>query len=308
MSEPTSAFTKGFVEWVDGGNLMKAKPELLPLSICSIPLEMHYKEIELAKGTGFFWRIADGVALITAWHNLSGLHHTRRTCLHSMGAVPDRLTGRYMARSPQIFQDLDIPLYVDDEMDQPRWTVHRKCGNYFDIAAIQMSITGTEVACVNDYCKSTTEHVLAGSDVFAIGFPLGISSFGVLPIWKRGSLASDIDLPTDGHPKFLVDLPGRSGLSGAPVYRSSRGLIVEDKGNGNRTIGFGNKDEFLGIYTGRAASQDGSDRDSTDLGYIWRASLIFDLLGDPVIDEKPEIGKGTFTTKPIWGQSGLESI
>ncbi|MHB8283338.1 MAG: hypothetical protein ACYDD1_01550 [Caulobacteraceae bacterium] len=193
-------------------------------------------------------------------------------------------------------------MYVDDRMDQPRWTVHRKCGSYFDVAAIQMVITGAEIACVNDYCKPLTEHLLPGSDVFAIGFPLGISSFGVLPIWKRGSLASDIDLPTDAHPKFLIDLPGRSGLSGAPVYRASRGLIVEDKGDGSMSVGFGNKDEFLGIYTGRAASQEGSDRDSSDLGFVWRASIIADILADPIMDEKPEVGKGVFKTNAVWGQ------
>jgi hypothetical protein len=37
----------------------------------------------------------------------------------------------------------------------------------------------------------TNAYVEAGAEVFILGFPLGLASQGVLPIWKRGSIASE---------------------------------------------------------------------------------------------------------------------
>jgi hypothetical protein len=70
----TSRFWPAFDAAFASGRFMKSTPEINRLSICSVMLEMCFGEQVLAKGTGWFWRLPDGVALVTAWHNLSGLH------------------------------------------------------------------------------------------------------------------------------------------------------------------------------------------------------------------------------------------
>src|SRR3546814_5739681 len=108
-------------------------------------------------------------------------------------------------------------MYLDEWRTSPRWFVHSVCGSYLDMAVLLLKIEGADVLCVNDVVSVATTPIRPTLDVFAIGFAQGVSMFNVFPIWKRGTIASDPDLPVEGHPKFYVDMPGRGGLSGAPV-------------------------------------------------------------------------------------------
>lgn len=54
-----------------------------------------------------------------------------------------------------------------------------------------------------------TEHGYAkvGAEVFVLGFPLGLALQGTLPIWKRGSIASEPLIAIDGNlPIFFAML------------------------------------------------------------------------------------------------------
>lgn len=310
MTAPTSKFWLGFDASFKSGRFMKPVPAVHGLSICSVMLEMCFGDQILAKGTGWFWRLPDGIALVTAWHNLSGLHHTVRKPLSRSGGMPDRIRYHYVATNPQTFQNAEVPLYLDDERTQPRWFVHPVCGSYYDMAFIGLHIQGAGVACVNDTVSVLTAAARPGYDVFAIGFPQGIQLMNVFPVWKRGSIASDPDLPVEGHPKFYVDMAGRGGLSGAPVYRSQQGVVMEPTANGH-SVGFGDKTEFLGLYSGRAADQlppEARSGESSDLGFVWRADIVLDMLNGGVLDEQPEVGKGSITMTDFWRKAGDGTI
>lgn len=270
-------------------------------------LEMYFQDQILAKGTGWFWRVADGVALVTAWHNLSGLHHTLRRPLSPSGGMPDRIRFRYVATEPQTFQDGEIPLFLDEERTEPRWFVHPLCGSFFDMAFIVLDIQGAQVACVNDSIPVVDSEMQPGFDVFAVGFPQGIRTMNVFPIWKRGTVASESDLLVEGHPKFYIDMAGRGGLSGAPVYRIQQGVIMEHKDGIQQAISFGNKMEFIGLYSGRAADQlpaEARSGESTDLGFVWRADVVLEMLAGRVLDEQPEVGKGEQIISEVWEKPG----
>ncbi|MDP1057560.1 hypothetical protein Q6324_28970, partial [Klebsiella pneumoniae] len=47
--------------------------------------------------------------------------------------------------------------------------------------------------------------IKAGMDAFLIGYPLGMVAGGNLPIWKRGSVASEHDVNIDKLPKYFID-------------------------------------------------------------------------------------------------------
>lgn len=302
VDELTSRFWPSFDTAFQSGAFMKDNPEVSGLSICSVMLEMYFGDQILAKGTGWFWRLSDGVALVTAWHNLSGLHHTMRKPLSSQGGMPDRLRYRYITQSPQTFQDADVPLYLDDERTRPRWFVHPTFGSYLDMAFLGLNMNGADVACVNDTISIMRTSGRPGFDVFAVGYPQGVRMVGVLPVWKRGSIASDPDMPVEGLPKFYVDMAGRGGLSGAPVYRVQQGVVVNETATGE-SIGFGNQTEFLGLYSGRAADQllpEAKSGESTDLGFVWQAKFVEEMLDNRVLDEQPEVGKGALTINELW--------
>jgi hypothetical protein len=255
-----------------------------------------------AKGTGWFWRQPDGIALVTAWHNFSGLHHTARKPISRHGGLPDRVRHRYMTSVPRTLQNAEIPLYLDDDRTEPRWFVHPTSGSYLDMAFLMLEIQGAQVGCVNDTVPVLSGPARPAYDVFAIGFPQGGSDGQCLPHWKRGTIASDPDLPVEGHPKFYVDMAGRGGLSGAPVYRLQQGVVVDQTPTG-QSIALGDKTEFVGLYSGRAADQlppDTRTGESTDLGFVWRADAILEMLKARVLDECPEVGKGAVTMTSIW--------
>lgn len=302
MTQPTSRFFEGFDTTFKSGGFLKTKPEINQLAISSVMLEMCFGEQVLAKGTGWFWRLPDGIALVTAWHNFSGLHHTLRKPISRHGGLPDRVRYHYMATEPQTFQDAEIPLYLDEDRTQPRWFVHPVCGSYLDMAFLGITMKGGDIACVNDNIPVMSEPARPAHEVFAIGFPQGVRTVNVFPVWKRGTIASDPDIPVEGHPKFYIDMAGRGGLSGAPVYRVQQGLVTEQTPTG-QSIGFGEKIEFLGLYSGRAADQlppDARTGESTDLGFVWRADVILEMLQAGVLDERPEIGKGAITMTDVW--------
>jgi hypothetical protein len=170
------------------------------------------------------------------------------------------------------------------------------------MAFLVLHFNNADVACVNDFVTTMRSSGRPGYDVFAVGYPQGVRMVGVLPVWKRGSIASDPDLPVEGHPKFYVDMAGRGGLSGAPVYRVQQNVVVEETATG-KSIGFGDKVEFLGLYSGRAADQlppEAKSGESTDLGFVWQAKFVEEMLNDSVLDEQPEVGKGVLTISEFW--------
>ena len=46
----------------------------------------------------------------------------------------------------------------------------------------------------------------------------------MFPIWKRGSIASEPEIPIDGKPMFYIDTATRQGMSGAPVFAQTSGF------------------------------------------------------------------------------------
>lgn len=301
-----SKFENAFHDYFRSGRVI-SNPTVNLHSLCSASLQMLRGDLVVAKGTGFFWRQPDGIALVTAWHNVSGLHHTSRKPLHSQGALPDRIRYRFMTVEPKAFQELEVLLYLDDDMIHPRWFVHPEVGSYFDICFIGLLPDKPEAfACVNDSYKRPEGLILPGSDAFIVGFPQGIGPFGVFPVWKRASIATDLSIPIEGHPKFLVDAAGRAGLSGSPVYRIERNRL--ERVNLNKAeVELGSIHEFIGIYTGRLEDKLMKDveaptphtrprqSESSELGFVWREEIVLEVLSSNVLDEQPEPLKGAVT-------------
>ena len=122
---------------------------------------------------------------------------------------------------------------------------------------------------------------LANSDILLepsmavsiIGYPAGISTGVNFPIWKKGHIASDPDLDYNSKPLFLIDATTRGGMSGSPVVVRISGTGFRNS-SGSMVFSSGTLTKFLGIYSGRIT--DG--RESIELGFVWRPSVILEIL------------------------------
>jgi hypothetical protein len=117
-------------------------------------------------------------------------------------------------------------------------------------------------------------------DVFVLGYPLG-KGFSALPVWKRGSIASEPAIIADQQRFVLIDSASRPGMSGSPVIRRSWGIHTMT--NGGHIGGVGHATRFVGVYAGRV----GPDDQDVQLGLMWPAKFVEEIIAGGVRDDAP---------------------
>jgi Trypsin-like peptidase domain len=131
----------------------------------------------------------------------------------------------------------------DDEM-KPRWFEHPYYRDNMDVAVLpipdalandhNLMVEPYEPPAAGPDDAATT--LMVAQDVFIVGYPYGLESGFLLPLWTRGTIASepamfyrhrDRDLPL-----LLVDARTREGQSGSPViiYRQPLTPIYTNSG------------------------------------------------------------------------------
>lgn len=106
--------------------------------------------------------------------------------------------------------------------------------------------------------------------MIAADFPFGLDGGGLLAIWATGFMATDPEVDYNNQPTFLIDCRARPGQSGSAVIAHRNGGMVALEGGGTAAFS-GPVTRFLGIYSGRINEQ-------SDLGIVWKASSIKELL------------------------------
>ncbi len=246
------------------------------------------------QATGFFWRHAGQVFLITNWHVVTGTNMMDGTAM-AHGWCPERLVVQYFTKA--VLADpstttlgpgalsmnapkFEIPLYQD--FHQPLWIQHSMAFEWnVDIVAFKLSAQTlgdlASVVCVNDHIYPRLYH-FAGSEIFVLGHPLPQKEnrYPVpFPVWKRGSIASEIIVPWNMRPAFLVDSRTSKGMSGSPVFARVFGPAA----HGDGTIHADSilTSEFMGVYSGRLFD----DENNASIGLVWHRNLIDQILGSP---------------------------
>jgi hypothetical protein len=241
----------------------------------------------------------DGTFLVTNWHNLSGREPSTGQPKNANGAVPDKIAMSYHTgdEAGRVIQ-LGFNLYYPD--GSPTWRQHSALGQRVDVAVVNITDLMQNAHLSNGvdirplYANDTTGargmiHASAdgqppaasppiklktspGMDAFVLGYPMGARGTGILPIWKRGSIATDIDPGYNNLPCFLIDTATREGMSGSPVFLRSFGIAVQEDGK----IGFGGPvfTQFLGIYSGRNIWT----ADEAQLGVVWKREVIDEII------------------------------
>ncbi len=288
---------------------MRAKEQ----SYTTTPITAYFHDEFLGRGTGFIYQFGQSYALITNWHVLSGRHpdtHAPRNT--RTGFTPNRIEfhapirlkieGEGQKRLLNC-KAMDVALEKDST---PIWWECASRENFFDVAMIELNnlleelaepdtdlvaIQGGQVA-VLDYGTDAARAVNLlpeiAEEVFILGYPEGQSFQNLLPVWKRGTIASEPlfavrqtsmeeERWNDGI--IFVDAATNQGMSGAPVlYFRNNLLTAEGDKLGDASAEIREAPILVGVYAGR----DGVSARENDmgLGRIWKTSCVDQLFFD----------------------------
>jgi hypothetical protein len=260
----------------DSIRICTAMAEIGEYSVATVPIQMFFDLTALGFGTAFVWSSNKNYFLITNWHNLSGRDLFTGKHLSEKAAEPNRIEWWFHLRG-KLGEKTKKSIAIRAE-GKPLWRVHPQKGTKVDIAALPL----TDMVDVQMYpinlMSSAPLRLQVGMDVFVLGYPFGIGQSG-LPVWKRGSIASEPLVLGSEHPIVFVDTASRPGMSGSPIVQRSWGSHMMEDGSLNLVPGVASR--FVGIYTGRLA---GSDPIDAQLGLMWPAFLVEEVVRGNKID------------------------
>jgi hypothetical protein len=283
----------------DAASLVQIIPVIRePLSRVPLRLSTSFEGKQLGIATGFTYRTAAGLFLITNWHVVTGRHPDTRDVLDRANAsIPDAIavdvpySGQKTENRPAIWWEAStINLYADARRGQALWLEHPIHGSKVDVVAIPFKADGEHVAVLpaNDPSLELRPLALLPSlGVYVIGFPLGLTGGASLPIWKRATIANEPEFPLDGMPKLYIDTATKRGMSGAPVFVNAFGMVRELADDGTIQSEFGETTgrRLVGVYASRIHA--GSDFEA-QLGIVWKAETIEEIVAGG------QVGKSSF--------------
>lgn len=228
------------------------------LSVTSLAVAVFHGESSIGSATGFVLQKNQNYYLVTT-------RHVVLTCAEDTS--PTNVGGWICADKLKILHNtagqlgdwfwVEENLYDDNK--HKRWLEHPALGASADLIALPLKNTeGVAFYPLNLALRNSDMPLAPGDPVNIVGFPFGETQGGGLPIWKTGTIASDLDISYGGKAKFLVDTTARSGMSGSPVY--ARRFHPSEK-NGTTEV-----TKFLGVYS--------EENQALELGAVWKAEAV----------------------------------
>lgn len=243
---------------------------ILKPSIQSLHLEMEFDCNVISSGTGFVIQHNDKYYLITNRHNVTGRDNFTGEPLDKINAAIPNKIGIWHNKKNCLGSWEKKVESILTETGKPKWFEHPFLSAKADFVALPL----TEKQSIDIYPYELEDYnefeALNPTDIVSvIGFPFGLASNGKFAIWATGFIASELSIPYNNLPIFLIDCRTRQGQSGSAVvfhrnagsFSSSKGLVLS---KGPTTV-------LLGIYSGRI-------RPDSDLGMVWKKQAIKELL------------------------------
>jgi hypothetical protein len=231
----------------------------------------------LSHATGFFWQHGENQFLITNRHVVTGRdsftgdyithqhvepHRIRYFEIHWVAGPHDSWMPTRRPVEIDLFED-GVAVFLQDQQFE-----HYRV----DIVAIRLS---SQMPSINKFSPFVNHYnfeplfTSTGDSCFVVGYPFSNYAGNMIPIWKRGSLASEPFFPVDNKPMFLLDALTKDGMSGSPVFRRVFGPAT----NADMTTHMNSvvRTEFVGVYSGRMTSHELAQ---AGLGICWYANRI----------------------------------
>ncbi|WP_416960774.1 S1 family peptidase [Streptomyces sp. Agncl-13] len=247
----------------------------------------------LGSGTGFLMGIPGDFWLVTAWHVLSGRNSVTKEVRDKLARCPDFLRVRFARRGEGgEFEaaDENFELYPegDEFKERPLWRSPSE--QRIDVAALRIGNvpeSAEDPFLPNEWPTLRDLHppdrragLRADADIdlplrvadrlYVLGFPFGDTGSWPFAVWTAALVASEPMRGWDGLPGFLLDSRTRPGQSGSPVLmhlRPGDSVFV----NGDVHLHEEWVTALVGVYSGRINKE-------SDLGMVWTAETLFDLL------------------------------
>lgn len=260
------------------------------LSLCCTPVSFLSNDEELSTlplhASAFYYRYKNRPFLISNWHVFSGRDWlTGQLVSQSTGYIPQNIGFRSLALSGDgrhvEFQRPGWRFRLDDKFTEFLREPPRIDGYPVDIWAMPLPegflpgpdpnrkiFSGSEnFSCFINDLASEKIGTSTGDECFVIGYPLSNFEAAQLPVWKKGSIASEPLLGLGPYKAFLLDVASTSGMSGSPVVRFARGPNEYSHGMVRQSLSL----RLVGVYGGRLLQQ---ELERTNLGYTWFSSVI----------------------------------
>jgi hypothetical protein len=246
-------------------------------SLAAVPIEQFFNDTSLGNATAFVWEKQGRPYLITNWHVVTCRNNETGLCLADHGGEPNRLRALFHPREGR-FDTYPLEIALRDGVGNPVWLYHPVHKRRVDVVAIPLPhVEGDVVFRPINKLAQTQLSVQIGMDVFVLGYPFGSASPS-FPVWKRGSIASEPELVGVAEKYHLIDTASRPGMSGGPVILRSYGMHLTESGP---SIATEPATKFFGIYSGRLHTE---DREDAQLGRVWPASLISEIIDGAICD------------------------
>jgi hypothetical protein len=231
------------------------------LSVTSLAVAVFHGNTSIGRATGFVLQKNQNYYLVTN-------RHVVLSCAEDSN--PNDVGGWICADKFKILHNtaghlgdwfwVEENLY--DEAKHKRWLEHPTLGAAADLIALPLKNTeGVQFYPLDLSLRNSDMQLAPGDPVHIVGFPFGETQGGGLPIWKTGTIASDLDINYGGKAKFLVDATARSGMSGSPVYARRFGQPQDKASNGGEGV-----TKFLGVYA--------EENQALELGAVWKADAV----------------------------------
>lgn len=245
-------------------------PAVQKPSVQSLFCQLGFNGQLLSTATGFVANTRTGQAFFTNRHNVTGRNNESGSLLSRTGAIPNEIVIiHHMAGRLGGWQGEPQPLFSPD--GEPLWHEHPILGPRADFVAVPL----TDTAGIDTYPYELTEEpkisVHPSDVVSVVGFPFGMSTGGLLPIWASGFVASEpqVNINNSDLPIFYIDCRSRPGQSGSAVIAHRNGGMVAME-NGGSAMFNGPVTRLLGIYSGRVNSE-------SDIGIVWKTRALKEL-------------------------------
>jgi Trypsin-like peptidase domain len=218
----------------------------------------------IGKGTAFTTKINNQNYLITNWHVVTGRDPETNEPIDNH-YDPDYIEAWFFTNTIGMW--LCKKIRLKDADGKNLWIEHPH-GRQIDVVAIAFTpkddvfIGNLDIETANVPIK-----IYPSKEVSIIGYPNGLSAGGKYPIWKKGHVASEMDLNFNNKPLFLIDATTRGGMSGSPVILRESGMVQMEK----NSLVNGTFTKFLGIYSGRLDKL-------SEIGRVWKPITIKEII------------------------------
>lgn len=243
-------------------------------------------------GTGFLYTQpmpagGDGLVLVTNKHVVDGAD---TATLHFIAQAPDG--------APSLGHEVTFTVPASEFIGHPDPDI--------DISALPVAGLLAQLASAGTpaFLKYVSSELVATSSsleafepiepVILIGYPDGLyDTASLLPIARRGHSATPLAVDYEGKPTFLIDASVFPGSSGSPVFLWSSPSMPNK--HGTITLGSGGTLLFLGVVAAvyqrevPVLTSGGASpfvHDAIDIGIVYKASTVFDLVSQMIASIK----------------------